>query len=1368
MRWIDEYGVPHDYYHDTLGRLRRVVVDDQPEASFTYVYNAIGLLESSLDDLGRGTLYAYDDLGRMTVQQNARTADATIFGYNGDLLTTAISPLGNTATYLYNDPNDPSRLTGVIEPSGDTVQFTWDGAANNLIYTSPRGNRTTYSFDSVGALWRITDALGREHNLRYDSAGNLTQWRQTQRAVNGNNPDVSVAARILTIDRPTPYQAIISSPNTGLDWSRTFEYSPLGLLESVAGQNGQPLAFDYDPLGRLTTVESSGQTWTIAYADGEPELTYTDGNGFENILRFDALRRLVAETSMDQTVTYRYITGRSADVNLFIDDGETTRIIAYAAGNESSRPPSVILRAPGQRTTYTYNGEGSLTDITSEACIEGAAMTEIDPQNPDDCISAATDAVWRANERFIYDALGRPTRFIDAEQNITTFSYDDAGNLVIHQDSGDRTFNYTYDRMSRLASLTGPTGIRLLLEYDDLDRVTGICRQRVEDSDNYNDCASAGGVLERYSYDGLGRLASQTYSNVDATNDQTALLYSYNPQNEGLLSGWGVASAGGVTIVRGDDGLGLVDRLSAGNATYTVQRESRFRVAAISGAGNAESLGYQYDEQGRLAAIVTGDQTLSYAYLPNNSGYTITDDASGETISFMLDERGFLSQISGDAQFSYFLNPDGRILLVQIERGEGGEPVELQLNQRGETQSVLYSRSNLLIDYVSAPSGETQRETIIGSAELFELDAGGYIIVIGYDNDGRPLTVRVNDRESGKLLHLLTFTYSVFGQRETETRQFADGTQVNIEYEYDGVQLVERRVSRSAANERQTTHNNPLDVVHSGSPLLALGVGLAWALRRNKRKRLYAAFFVMGLLIAVTLTLTVAQQTPNGATFLYAYTERGNLASVSVAETETVCAVYAYDNANRLIAVTRGDFEQTYSYDARNRLATIGDQRLAYLGDSNTLLGVYDADGGLRLTGQSDGTPPIFQTDGDVTVDLLNDGRRNILATVNGDEVSVPVRIFDPLGRYLPLTLETPDSNNPCAETSVPPELAALAPVQIMPNSMIWDAATNLHIANGRAYSPSIGRYLQRDPQGPDAFGAIYNFPSRQTAPPVRQRIAPYADGLIRLRDAMNAIQTPTSLTADAVAQSQYPGYDPHNGESLYSLLREVRRTTDERLQRQLDLPVWLTNHYSLPAPSIDASGALRMSTISAPGLGGTGEPFIETKAVFDPADDWLPVLDAPALHLQGLTDMASATIPVLTLYEPFQWRPMLPELADGWENHTPQLGRAYTPSAVMDFLPQTLTAPQDAVAALNAVAALIELPYRNGETWLDSVLDSALPTLPVLPPADSDAWLSNWFSRDTFGLGAILDQRWASPPSAELPIYHLGANADWTLSRHR
>jgi YD repeat-containing protein len=583
------------------------------------------------------------------------------------------------------------------------------------------------------------------------------------------------------------------------------------------------------------------------------------------------------------------------------------------------------------------------------------------------------------------------------------------------------------------------------------------------------------------------------------------------------------------------------------------------------------------------------------------------------------------------------------------------------------------------------------------------------------------------------------------------------------------VQLIERRVSRSAANESQTMNNNtPLEDVHSGSPLLALGIGLAWALRRNKRRRALTAFFVIGLLIAVTLTLTVAQQTPNGATFLYAYTERGNLASVSVAETETVCAVYAYDNANRLIAVTQGDFEQTYSYDARNRLATIGDQRLAYLGDSNTLLGVYDEDGGLRLTGQPDGTPPIFQTDGDATVDLLNDGRRNILATVSGDDVSVPIRIFDPLGRYLPLTLETPDSNNPCAETSVPPELAALAPVQVLPNGMIWDAATNLHIVNGRAYSPSIGRYLQRDPQGPDAFGAIYNFPSRQTTPPVRQRIAPYADGLIRLRAAMNAIQTPTTLTASAVAQSQYPGYDPHDGESLYSLLNEVRRTTDERLQRQLDLPVWLTNHYSLPAPSIDAIGALRMSTISAPGLGGTGEPFIETKTVFDPADDWLPVLNAPTLRLQGLTDMASATIPELTLYEPFQWRPMLPELADGWEIHTPQLGRAYTPSAVMDFVPQTLSAPQDAVAALNAVAALIELPYRNGETWLDSALDSALPTLPVLPPADSDAWLSTWFSRDTFGLGAILDQRWASPPSAELPIYHLGANADWTLSRHR
>ena len=146
------------------------------------------------------------------------------------------------------------------------------------------------------------------------------------------------------------------------------------------------------------------------------------------------------------------------------------RVVTFSPGEDISRPQSIILRATGQRRTYVYNANGLLSEIRYEVCTDLNTLNVMgfDPMRPDDCVRTNPEQVWLTSERFIYDAIGRPTRYIDREQNIAVFAYDDASNLINYQNVAGQTFNYVYNEINQLVSITGPTGTRLILRYDPL------------------------------------------------------------------------------------------------------------------------------------------------------------------------------------------------------------------------------------------------------------------------------------------------------------------------------------------------------------------------------------------------------------------------------------------------------------------------------------------------------------------------------------------------------------------------------------------------------------------------------------------------------------------------------------------------------------------------------------------------------------------------------------------------------------------------------------------------------------------------------------------------------------------------------------
>jgi YD repeat-containing protein len=758
--WVNHDGVRRVYQYDRMSRLIRVETyapEQIAEASFTYTYNLIDQVTLAVDDVGHGLRYDYDLLGRLIVAQDTRNANATIYGYNADgLLASIISPLGNTTTILYQD-DDPRRVTGVVTPTGANLRFVWSDTENALTFIDPQDQDTRYRFDGYGTLWQVEDALSRLHNIYYDPSGRLSSWRLSEEAES--------SAYQFDFAYPAPNQWQITSPDT--PFTRTFTHDAGAITHISTGTHD--LSLEYDALGRLVNaLDRDGRNWALNWASGAVTFAYPDGD--TQTLTYDALHRLVS----DEGQTIAYTIPRLGEIQTTLTALDSSPIIITSTqGDAITRPPSTQVRRAGTLITTTRTPEGLLDEISFEGCIDGVVLAE---NGLDACLRG--EQVWRLSERVTYDPTGRPIRIVDANQNVETFAYDESGNLIVYQDSDGQSFNYSYDALNRLTSLTSPTGTRLLLDYNAQDQVIGICRARTEIASTYAECAvDPSRIQQLYTYDSLGRL-------IEHQNGTIRTPYAYD------ADGGGLEAVGGMRFLY--DALGLPKSILLDDRTIDLTiLPTAYRLNLTELDGDA----IRYDRLNRPIQIMLDGLTLSVDYA--ETGYTLTFD-NGQLLDVTLDERGLLTALMADetfgATFDTFLSPDGRVQLTDVLRTDG-QLVQTQRDRLGQVQNNAYFDSNLLVDNTLTAGGLLQRQSIIGAGHYFLPNTQDYIIVMGYDNDSRPITMRISDRENGQRIYLLTFTYDTLGRRQTETRQFRDDVTVTISYAYNvDNQLIQRTI----------------------------------------------------------------------------------------------------------------------------------------------------------------------------------------------------------------------------------------------------------------------------------------------------------------------------------------------------------------------------------------------------------------------------------------------------------------------------------------------------------------------------------------------------------------------------------------------
>jgi YD repeat-containing protein len=155
---------------DALGRVTSTAQDDRNE---TYSYNALNLVTSITDPLGRTMSFEYDADGRPTKRTLVDGREVSI-SYDTDGNVTSITPPGRPAhTFAYDAVDQGTSYTPPLVPnSGTSTQLLFNRDHQPTLATRPDGAQVAYSYDTAGRMSGISAPSG-SYQFAYDATTGL-------------------------------------------------------------------------------------------------------------------------------------------------------------------------------------------------------------------------------------------------------------------------------------------------------------------------------------------------------------------------------------------------------------------------------------------------------------------------------------------------------------------------------------------------------------------------------------------------------------------------------------------------------------------------------------------------------------------------------------------------------------------------------------------------------------------------------------------------------------------------------------------------------------------------------------------------------------------------------------------------------------------------------------------------------------------------------------------------------------------------------------------------------------------------------------------------------------------------------------------
>jgi RHS repeat-associated protein len=470
---------------------RPLMTTDGGGATVSYTYLQNDVLQSVGPTQNFQRQFEYDGLGRLTsVCEITSAAGSGTCGQTN-------AKTGYWTKYSYDALGD---LTGVTQNAQGTPQprsYGYDFLARLTSETNPESGTTSYAYDSD----LVCGNYAGDQVKRVDAQGNVTCYSYDQ------------LQRVTGVTYPSGPYASVTPPKTFVYDATSFSCSSGAnvkgrLAEAYTGSSGSKatdLAYCYSPRGELTDVYGASQSFTGYY---HVTKSYW-ANG--------ALKQLSGVPGLP-TVYYGASDGSGLD-----GEGRYTKVLAASGPNPIT---NVSYNTDGQVTGVTFGSgdsdsylfdpnTGRMTKYTFS--VNGQSMVGTLGWNQNGTLgSLNTSDPWNSGDNgnctYTYDDLSRIASVSNCSGWAQTFTYDPFGNIT---KSGSISWQPGYDPATNHYQLAGT-------HYDNNGNVTADTFHAYQwDAEGNIITVDAGGTnyTDYLTYDAFGSLAEykQTYANGNPT-----------------------------------------------------------------------------------------------------------------------------------------------------------------------------------------------------------------------------------------------------------------------------------------------------------------------------------------------------------------------------------------------------------------------------------------------------------------------------------------------------------------------------------------------------------------------------------------------------------------------------------------------------------------------------------------------------------------------------------------------------------------------------------------------------------------------------------------------------------------------------------
>ncbi len=528
----DQTGIQSQFVYDvSTERLLSVIVNTNWLATIGGSPTASDVLTITVTDAGIGggskaknyTVQGGDTLEDIAqgladaINADSELEDLAITAKAIDKVISLNTAAGNTTSFSQSTSGGATETITLVSGLELTTEFDHDTVGNATSVTNPRGDETTFEFDNLRRLTKVTSPEPFEDfetKFTYDENGNRTKVERFAGLDEFDAPIWQTSEASYTIDN---LLATVTDPGSNVT---EFGYNTLRLLHTTEDATSRIVTRSYDAAKRLETVTDPGSVVqaTYSYTDNGFVATVEDANTNVTEYERDGFDRLKKKIFADATF----------EQNTFDQYGRLTTLLTRA-GDEIALDYNdlgwLIERAPDNMPTVSFEHDlaGRLKKVSTTPVGGNPASGDFE---------------------FFFDSAGRliTEKYPDAKQ--VQYQLDEAGNVTRLTYPDSYYVERVFDELNRLTDikLNGAMGSALVFDYDPLSRRTKLTYENGVETDygfemdnDLNSLIQAftGSSVEfTYGFNSVHELTSQ------AVDDAT---YLWHPTSGGTVN-YGTAS----------------------------------------------------------------------------------------------------------------------------------------------------------------------------------------------------------------------------------------------------------------------------------------------------------------------------------------------------------------------------------------------------------------------------------------------------------------------------------------------------------------------------------------------------------------------------------------------------------------------------------------------------------------------------------------------------------------------------------------------------------------------------------------------------------------------------------------------------------